>query len=122
MESMLIPFLLNFVSQDSLNLIAHFHEFLGAAQMLRPRHFRNMDKSFHSGGYFDKCAVISHDNHLALDLISNLKAFAERIPRMRGKLLETESDPLLVIIKVEDDNIEFLVELYDLLGMVDPAP
>ena len=41
---------------------------------------------------------------------------------MRRKLLETESDPLLVIIKVEDDDLELLVKLHDLFGMVDPAP
>src|SRR5690606_12149588 len=43
-------------------------------------------------------------------------------PWMRGKLLETQGNPLLVIIEVEDNDIEFLIKLNDLLGMVDPAP
>jgi hypothetical protein len=41
---------------------------------------------------------------------------------MRGQLLETESDSFLVIIEVKDNNIQFLIELNDLLRMVDPAP
>jgi len=81
-----------------------------------------VDKPFNTRGYLYKRTVISHDNNLTLDLVSNLKAFAERIPRMRGKLLETQGDPLLFIVEVEDNNIEFLIKLNDLLGMVDPAP
>jgi hypothetical protein len=39
-----------------------------------------------------------------------------------SKLFQAKSDTFLVIIEIEDDNIQFLVELYDLLGMVNPSP
>jgi len=41
---------------------------------------------------------------------------------MGSQLLETEGDPLFVIVKVKYYYIELLVKLNDLLGMVDPAP
>ena len=41
---------------------------------------------------------------------------------MRLKLLETEGDSLLVLIEVENNDVNLLIERYNLLRMIDPAP
>ena len=41
---------------------------------------------------------------------------------MGRELLEAEGDTFLRVVEVEDDHVEFLVELYDLLRMVHAAP
>ena len=41
---------------------------------------------------------------------------------MRGKLLQTESDALLLVVEVEDDNVNLLIELDNLVRIADAAP
>ena len=41
---------------------------------------------------------------------------------MSCKLLETEGDPLLLLIEVENDNFDLLVELDNLFRVVHAAP
>ncbi len=41
---------------------------------------------------------------------------------MRGKLLETEGDALLLLVEVKDNDLDLLIEGNDLLRMVDTAP
>ncbi len=57
----------------SINLISHFKEFLGTAKVLRPRHFRNMDKTLDTGSYFNKSSVIGHNDNLTFNLVAHLE-------------------------------------------------
>ena len=41
---------------------------------------------------------------------------------MRGELLQTQCDALLLVVEVEDHDLDLLVERHDLLGMVHAAP
>ena len=41
---------------------------------------------------------------------------------MWRELLQTQRDPLLVLVKVKDDNIELLIDLQNFGRMTDPAP
>ena len=70
----------------------------------------------------DECAVVSDEDDLAANLVTNLEVRIEVVPRVWSKLLETESDSLLLLVEVENDNLELLVEADNLLRMVDAAP
>ena len=70
----------------------------------------------------DERTVIGHDDHLALDLVADFEVGIERLPRVRGELFETQRDTLLGLVEVEDHDLELLIELHDLLGMVHTTP
>ena len=55
-------------------------------------------------------------------MIANFEVFVKRIPRMRSELLQTESNTLLLIIKVKDNNIEFLTDFNEIMGIVNATP
>ena len=81
-----------------------------------------MDKTFYTRLDLHECTVVSDQDNLALHLVTYLEVRIECIPRVYGKLLETEGYPLLGLIEVEDDDTDLLVELTAFLRMVDPAP
>jgi len=74
---------------DGFNIFTNLQEIMGCAQMLWPWHFRNVDKTLNTGSDFYKSTVIGDDNNFTFDSITNIESFAQRIPWMRSKLLET---------------------------------
>jgi hypothetical protein len=81
-----------------------------------------MDETLYAGSDFNKCSVFSHDNYAAIDFIADFELFAECVPWMGLELLETKCDALLLVVEVENNDIEFLVELHNLFGMAYAAP
>src|SRR5512142_963838 len=81
-----------------------------------------MDQTLNSRSDLNKCTIIGHNNNLTFHFVTNIEVRINRIPWVRSKLFQTQSYSLLIIIKIENNNIEFLVELNDLLRMINPAP
>ena len=106
----------------SLNFVTDLEEVLCGVETGAPRHLRDMDKTFDAGFDLDECAVVGDENNLSGDLVANLEVGIQVVPRMRGELLETKSNPLLLIVEVENDHLDLLAERDDLLGVVDTAP
>ena len=90
--------------------------------MLAPAHFAYVDKTFNAGSDFNECTVVSHNDYFTLNLVAYLEVSIEGIPWMRGELLQTEGNALLLFIEVENNNVELLVELNDFVGIVYAAP
>ena len=107
---------------NGLNFVADFHELLSAAEVLAPRHLADVDEAFDAGGNLEECAVVGHDNHAALDLVANLEVGVESVPGMGHELLDAQSDALLLVIEVEDNDVELLVKLDNFAGMAYAAP
>ena len=107
---------------DGFDFVAHLQEFLSTAEVLAPAHLADVDEAFHTGSNLYECTVIGHDYYAALDFVAHLKLCIKSIPGMRRKLLETESDALLLLVEIKDDNVELLVELHDFLRVTDAAP
>ena len=107
---------------NGLDFVADLHELLCRTQVLAPRHFRNMDQTLHTGSDLDERAVVGHNDHAALHLVADLERLIERLPRMRGELLQTQGDALLGLVEVEDHDVDLLIERHDLLGVVYAAP
>ena len=81
-----------------------------------------MDKTLYTWLNLYECTVVSDEDNLTLNLVTNLEVCIECIPRMNCELLETESDSLLRLIEVEDNDVDLLVESNDFLWMVDTSP
>ena len=110
-------------SQDNcLYLVTNLHEVLSAAQVLAPRHFANVDKTLYTGSNLNECTVVGHNHNLTLNAVAYLQLAIQSIPGMRSELLQTESDTLLLVVEVQDNNVDLLVELNNLAGIAYAAP
>ena len=90
--------------------------------MLAPAHLRNVDQALNTRLNLYESTVVSHNNYLTLNVVANLEVRIQRIPRVLSKLLETESDTLLLLIEVEDNNVNLLVESNNLMWIAYAAP
>ena len=81
-----------------------------------------MDKTFYARCYFYECTVVSDNDNLTLDAVTNLDVWIECIPWMWGELLETKSDTLLLVIEVENNDLDLLVKFYHLVWIAYAAP
>ena len=107
---------------DGLDFVADLHELLRRTQVLAPRHLRDVDQPLDARGDLHECAVVGHHDHAALDLVADLEVLVERLPRMRGELLQAQCDTLLGVVEIEDNDLDLLVERHDLFGVVHAAP
>ena len=81
-----------------------------------------MDEALYAGSDLNECTIVGDNDNLTLNVVTNLEVRIKSIPRMSLELLQTESDSLLVLIEVEDNDIDLLVKGNNLLRMVDSAP
>ena len=106
----------------SLDLVTDFEELLGTVEPGRPAHLRDMDKTLDTGLDLNEGAVVSDQDNLTLDSVTDLDILVEIVPRMRSELLVTEGDPLLAGIELLDDDLDLLVQGDNLLRIVDSTP
>ena len=106
----------------SLNLVTYLEEVLCRTQVLAPRHLRNVDETLNARCNLYECTVVSDDNNLTLDAVTNLEVRVKCIPWVWCELLQTEGDSLLLIIEVEDNHVNLLVKLYNLVWIAYAAP
>ena len=110
-------------SQDNgFYLVALLQEVLSRAQVLRPRHFADVDKTFNTWSDFNKCTVVSHNHNFTLNLVTNLEVSIKSIPWMWLKLLQAQCNATLFVVEVEDNHVKLLVERNDFLWVVNTAP
>ena len=88
----------------------------------RPRHLRHVDKTLYTWLDLYESAIVSDEDNLTLDNVAFLDVGVEIVPRMRGELLVTKGDSLLLRIELLDNDLDLLVEGNNLLWIVDPAP
>ncbi len=55
-------------------------------------------------------------------LVAHLEVCIESIPWMWSKLLQTESNALLLVVEVDNNNVELLIEFYNLVWIAYAAP
>ena len=79
-------------------------------------------RPLYAGSYLYERTVVCHNHHFAFHLVADLEFCAEGIPRMSGELFETEGDTFFGVVEVEDNDVEFFVQMYDLFRMVYTAP
>ena len=81
-----------------------------------------MNQALDAGSHLNKCTVVVHNDHLALDVVAHLEVGIQGIPGMRLELLQTQSDAVLLLIEVEDHHVELLLGLNDVGGIVYATP
>ena len=106
----------------SLYLVADLEELLSIVETGAPGHLGHVYETLDTGLNRDECAVVGQENDLTLDRVTDLEVRIEVVPRMRSELLETESDSLLLLVEVENDNFDLLLDGHHIFGMIDAAP
>ena len=81
-----------------------------------------MDQTLYARSNLNECTVVSDNDNLTLDVVTNLNVRVESIPWVWGELLETKSDTLLLLIEVDDNNVDLVVESNNLVWIAYAAP
>src|ERR1035437_131412 len=81
-----------------------------------------MYQTFNTRGDLNKSTIICHNDNFSFYFIADIHIRIDGIPRMRCQLFQTKSDSLFIIIKIENNNIKFLIELNDLFRVINPSP
>ena len=85
--------------------------------MLAPAHFADVDQALNAGLHFNESAIVSHNDNFTLDMIADFEVGVKVVPRMGSKLLDAESDTLLLVVEVEDNDLDILVEFHHFVGI-----
>src|SRR5450759_2962398 len=104
---------------DFLILLEHVARFGDA---LGPGQFGDVDETFDSGFEFHKRAVGHKIDDLAFDLRAHGKLAFDQIPRIGHLLFEAETDALLFLVDVEDNNVNVLADFQNFRRMADATP
>ena len=106
----------------------HFHRVArldhigGLAHLLGPGHLGEMHQAFDALFQFHERAEIGDARHAALDALADLVLLGHQVPGVRLKLLESERNPLLGGIHLEDPRLHLVAHLEHIGGLVDAAP
>ena len=71
---------------------------------------------------FNKCTIVSNYNNFTFHMVAHFEVGTQGIPWVRSELLQAESDALLLFVEVENNNVDFLVELNNFVWVVDASP
>ena len=110
------------LEHDHLDRVARLDELRGVVDAASPAHLRDVHETLDALLELHEGAVGHDVDHLALVLRVHRVARLDAVPRGGGLLLETEGDALTVEVDAEHLDLEFLLELDHLRGVVDPAP
>lgn len=74
-----------------------------------------MDKSLYARSNLNECTVVSENDNLTLNVVTHLEVLVKSVPWMWSELLQAESDTLLLVVEVNDNDIDLLIELNNLV-------
>ena len=55
-------------------------------------------------------------------MVAHFECLVQIVPGMGYKLLDTESDALLLVVEVEDNDLDVLIKLNNLVGIRNTTP
>ena len=110
------------VDHYALNLVAYIDKLGGMLHALRPRHLADVNQAFNALLQFDECAVVGDANDAPRDMRSHGIAVLGVEPRIRRELLESERNPLLIFIVLEDLNLNLVADIDEVFRVRETSP
>ena len=107
---------------DDLDLVADVDQLAGVVDPLGPAHLGDVDQALDALLELDEGAVAHDVDDLARDAGADRVLRLDVLPRAGRLLLEAERDLLAVLVDVQDHDLDLVVDLDHVAGMVDPAP
>ena len=107
---------------DDLDLVADVDQLAGVVDPLGPAHLGDVDQALDALLELDEGAVAHDVDDLAGDAGADRVLLLDVFPRAGGLLLEAQRDLFAVLVDVQDHDLDLVVDLEHVAGMVDPAP
>ena len=115
-----------FVLLDLKDHHVHFlslgYHFTGVGDSTGPGHLRDVNQSLDTLFQFDEGTVGKNVDNLAADFGTDRETLLDVVPGTRLGLLESQRDPLAILVDLEHLDIDLLFNGQDLVGVIDTAP
>ena len=98
---------------DNINLLARRNDFTGVDVLLRPAHFRDVDKPFNTGFKLNECTVFSDVGDAARKLRTHWIIGDSGFPRIAFKLLHTKRDTLRIFVDADNLHLNRIADCDD---------
>src|SRR6185436_12041202 len=105
-----------------LDAVADVEDLRRVLDALAPRHLADVNQALDAGLELDERAVVSEADDLAAHAGANGIAVLHRRPRILHELFVAERHALGGRVVLEDDDVDFVVDLEELGRMADAAP
>ena len=110
------------VEHHHLNLVAELHDFRGVDVLVGPIHFGDVYQTFDALFDFCEAAVVGEISNLGDNTATLGVAASDLYPWVLAQLLETQRHTVALAIELEDFDIHFLANFYDLARVLDTLP
>src|ERR1700722_15669124 len=96
-----------------VDFIPNLYHLRGVLGAFRPAHLADVHEPFDPGFDLNKSSVVRHANEFAFCARSHSEALGNGSPGIRQKLLAAQRDALLVFVKFQDLDFDFITRLND---------
>src|SRR5216684_1194903 len=106
----------------AINLIAHVDQLGGMLDALGPRHLADVYQAFDSLLQFHERAVVGDADDASTDMRAYGIAVGRIQPRVGCELLESQRDPLLVLVELQHFYLDLVADVDQVAGMGQTSP
>src|SRR5208337_4544894 len=110
------------VQHHHVHFVADLRQLRGVRGLLGPGHFRNVHQAFDALFQLHEHAVVHHADDLALVLAARAVALSSIHPGIFVELLQAQRNALLALVKLQNNDVEFLFRLHHVARMPHAAP
>ena len=110
------------VQHHHVHFFANFDDLRGVLDFLVPAHFGDVHQAFDPLFQLDEHAIVHDPDDLALHLSARRIFLRGAHPGIGRQLLQPERYALLFLVKLQDDDVEFLLWLHQVRRVLHAAP
>ena len=105
-----------------IHLVGRLDQLGRMLEALRPGHFRKVNQPLDALLQLNERAVVGDRKNAAMDARAHRVALCRIQPRVRRQLLESQRNPLLVLVELEHLHLDLIAHIHQVAGMRQPAP
>jgi len=107
-------------NHQALDFVAFLHDFTGVRNLTCPGHIADVQQAIDAFFQFDEGTVIGQIANSSFDLGSFRVFLGDFVPWIGLSLFHTQRDFLLVFVDTQNDNFDFVADVDQFAGMIDP--
>ena len=116
------PLLRIHAQHDAIDLIANVDQLRRVLDALGPGHFADVDQAFDALLEFDERAVVGDADDASADVRADGIAMRRIQPGVRRELLESQRNPLLFLVELQDFHLDLVADIHQVAGMSQASP
>ena len=110
------------VEDHDFSFVTQGHNLSRVNVLVSPIHFRNVYQTFNTVFDFHEATVISQVTNLTEDTCAGWVTTNQILPRIFTQLLETQGNAVLIAVKFEDFNVNFVTDVNHFGRMLNALP